>query len=405
VRELTSAIFAWSSLFGAQELYVAAWSAVEAQRYIIGNANEKGQTMKNIRWCIVSSVIGIAVAVILYLIIEEKNSQATIYDYIASGVIFGFIIGFLTTLWNDFLENFFIKYRGSYPLFIRIFNFSIPTFVVLIIASFISSGFAQYESYAIPFRISSFFSLSIAAISGSVLFIYETFGLYVDKNVRNKILIEGGTTKGKQIEAAVMFLDIRNSTAMGEALTPERLVLLFNEFYERAVEIINQHNGIVNKFMGDAILAFWTPKFFSTAPCHDAATASLKIINMVELMQDKWLEAYGFVIEIGIGIHYGMVIAGDVGGRMRKEFTIMGDTVNTANRLEELTKKTQTNINISTVVFSKLEDKFESNNLGGHILRGKINEEIVYSLMIKDLITNSKIDPNQFREAKDSYDV
>ena len=136
MRELTSAIFAWSSLFGAQELYVAAWSAAEAQRYIIGNANEKGQTMKNIRWCIVSSVIGIAVAVILYLIIEEKNSQATIYDYIASGVIFGFIIGFLTTLWNDFLENFFIKYRGSYPLFIRIFNFSIPTFVVLIIASF-----------------------------------------------------------------------------------------------------------------------------------------------------------------------------------------------------------------------------------------------------------------------------
>jgi adenylate cyclase len=339
--------------------------------------------MRNLRWGIISSVIGIVVSLVLYLIIEEKNSQSTMYEYIGGGVMFGFIIGFLTTFWNDSLENFFMTYHGSYPLIIRISNFSIPTFLVLITASWILSAFAQYESYVISFRISAFVSLGIAVIFGSVFFMFETFGLYVDKSIRNKILIDGGTTKGEQIEASVLFLDIRNSTAMGEALTPERFVSLFNEFYEKAIKIINQHHGIVNKFMGDAILAFWTPKFSSTAPCQDAVNASLKIITMVDRLSDTWLEHYGFAIEIGIGIHYGKVISGNIGGRRRKEFTIMGDTVNTAKRLEELTKKTHTNINVSAVVFSKLEDKFESNNLGGHRLKGKKNEEIVYSLLTK----------------------
>jgi adenylate cyclase len=202
----------------------------------------------------------------------------------------------------------------------------------------------------------------------------------VDKNVRDRVLQEGGEAHGTQITAAVVFIDIRDSTLLAKRLSASDFVTLLNEFYEAAVEAIQEHHGVVNKFMGDALLAFWANAFGSEHPCADAAAAALRIAARVEAMNPAWHQKYGCGLSLGIGLHYGPAIAGNIGSRDRKEFALMGDTVNTAKRLEELSKETHTRTNLSNEFQGELDGAFRPLYLGEYLLKGNTSPESVYTL-------------------------
>jgi adenylate cyclase len=161
----------------------------------------------------------------------------------------------------------------------------------------------------------------------------EAFGAFVDPVLAERVIAEGTKLEGEEAEVTVLFLDMRNFTAFAERSNARQVVAELNRFYDYVVPLLAHHGGHANKFVGDGLLAvFGAPDRLSDHAdrCVDAA---VQIVEVVE-------EAYGGALRIGIGVNSGPVVSGTVGGGGRVEFTVIGDTVNTAARVEEATRET-----------------------------------------------------------------
>jgi adenylate cyclase len=161
--------------------------------------------------------------------------------------------------------------------------------------------------------------------------IREAFGTYVDPDVAQHILSEGTSLAGEQVEITVMFIDIRNFTGFAESTPAEAVVAAINELFEQIVPSIHAHGGRVDKFVGDGLMAvFGAPR---RQPDHaDAALAAA-------LQIDRTVTSSAG-LRIGIGLNSGPVVAGNVGGAGRLEFSVIGDAVNVAARVEAATRET-----------------------------------------------------------------
>ncbi|HEU4978474.1 MAG TPA: adenylate/guanylate cyclase domain-containing protein [Solirubrobacteraceae bacterium] len=161
----------------------------------------------------------------------------------------------------------------------------------------------------------------------------EAFGAFVDPVLAERVLQEGTVLAGEEVEVSVLFLDIRDFTAFAERASAADVVARLNEFYELIVPILVAHGGHANKFVGDGLLGvFGAPKRLRDH-ADRAVAAALAIADVVR-------GRYGEELRIGIGVNSGAVIAGTVGGGGRVEFTVIGDAVNTAARVEEVTRAT-----------------------------------------------------------------
>ena len=167
----------------------------------------------------------------------------------------------------------------------------------------------------------------------------ETFGRHVGKEAAQQILKQDAQLTGVEQVITVMFVDIRNFTEHSSAHSPEEVVAALNVFFRHAVEIVEDHGGMVNKFLGDGFMALFG--IGSTGNGHalqavQAGQAMLCCLNEAsqELEQSGWPE-----FQIGIGINTGPAIVGSIGSPKRQEYTAIGDTVNVASRVESLTKK------------------------------------------------------------------
>jgi adenylate cyclase len=159
------------------------------------------------------------------------------------------------------------------------------------------------------------------------------FGAYVDPGLAERVLREGPDFAGEEVDVSVLFLDIRNFTAYAERTEPQEVVALLNGLWEQVVPVLRDHGGQANKFIGDGLMAvFGAPEPIDdhAGRAVDAALALAKLVG----------EHYAGRIAVGIGVHSGPVIAGTVGGGGRFEFTVIGDTVNTAARVEAASRET-----------------------------------------------------------------
>ena len=161
----------------------------------------------------------------------------------------------------------------------------------------------------------------------------EAFGAFVDPSLAERVLVEGSDLEGEEVDVSVLFLDIRDFTAFAERSRPDEVVALLNEFWELIVPVLLRCGGHANKFIGDGLLAvFGAPdRREDHADC--AVTAACEIVTQVR-------ERFNGRVGVGIGVNSGRVIAGTVGGGGRVEFTVIGDAVNTAARVEEATRET-----------------------------------------------------------------
>jgi len=161
----------------------------------------------------------------------------------------------------------------------------------------------------------------------------EAFGAFVDPTLADRVLAEGTVLQGEEVEVTVLFLDIRGFTAFAEREGAAEAVARLNEFYELVVPVIAEHGGHANKFVGDGLLAVFGAPDALEDHADRCVAASLAIARKVE-------ERNGGRVSIGIGVNSGEVVAGTVGGGGRVEFTVIGDVVNTAARVEEATRQT-----------------------------------------------------------------
>ena len=177
----------------------------------------------------------------------------------------------------------------------------------------------------------------------------RTVGTYLDHGVARQILNgDGSPVTAMEADATIVFIDIRDFTRLTADLDPRGAVSTLNHFFEIAVPVITEHGGHVNKFIGDGLLAVFGLGDDGDGHADRALEAALALVDLIG-------EEFEGAIEVGIGIHTGRVIAGNVGGGGRLDFTVIGDIVNTAARIEAATRSTGDPVLISEAVRMRLE--------------------------------------------------
>ena len=170
------------------------------------------------------------------------------------------------------------------------------------------------------------------------------FGHHVSPAVVERLLAQASDPPSEMRTVCVLFLDIRGFTAMTRRRPADETVALLNDFFAEMIDVVDRHHGIINKFLGDGFLALFG------APLHDQRAAANALAAGHEMLKvvDAWNgRRPGQALRVGIGIHLGEAVTGTVGSPQRKEYTVIGDTVNMAARLEQLTKDTGARLLVS----------------------------------------------------------
>ncbi|MEB3270503.1 MAG: adenylate/guanylate cyclase domain-containing protein [Synechococcus sp.] len=217
----------------------------------------------------------------------------------------------------------------------------------------------------------------------------DSFSRYLPKEVVRNLLASNQLARlgGQTRELAIMFTDIANFTSFTERLGSDLVIRLLNEYLAAVTNEILPTQGTIDKYIGDAVMVFWGAPLPIEHPCLNACRAALAIRAVSEALRPHWAERdAGLDFHTRIGIHYGPVIIGNVGCEERFNYTIVGDCVNTANRLETLNKDYGTRIIVSDAVVEELSGlpggvPFEFRPLGEIKVRGKQSSTSIYELV------------------------
>jgi PAS domain S-box-containing protein len=211
----------------------------------------------------------------------------------------------------------------------------------------------------------------------------DLFVKYVPESIIQKSLSESGEDilEGEQLNAALLFCDIRRFTTMAELLKPKEVVHFLNVYYSQMSEVIKAHNGVINQFVGDEIFV----SFGAPQPIDEPERSAVRCAqDMVKKLMDINKSLEGIINEevfVGIGINYGPIIAGNLGSDDRLSYSITGDAVNTAKRIESLTRPLPNAILISQKIFEKTRDIVRTQPLGAVQIKGKNKKVQVYQLL------------------------
>ncbi|MBK8966870.1 MAG: adenylate/guanylate cyclase domain-containing protein [Saprospiraceae bacterium] len=197
--------------------------------------------------------------------------------------------------------------------------------------------------------------------------IRDTFGKYVTRDVADAILNKKVNVAGEVRQCTVLVTDIANYTTIAEDLTPQEVIEMLNEYFSVLVTIVQEHNGVVNKFIGDAIFAIFN------VPLDDPDHAVHAIRAALAIEQASITRTFGKNrrLHTRIGINTGVVVAGNIGSAERMEYTVIGDEVNIAARLEQLNKDYDTHILLGENTYEMAKNQFDFNRLGSFQLKGK----------------------------------
>jgi adenylate cyclase len=182
------------------------------------------------------------------------------------------------------------------------------------------------------------------------------FQQYLSPEVIRRLLENPDLVKPRKTEITVMFSDVRGFTSISEKLDAQELAALLNEYLTDMTQIVFHHNGTLDKYIGDAVMAFWGAPFeepeHATKGCH----AALEMIARLKEMQNKWRAEGRPVLDIGVGLCTGVASVGNMGSALRYGYTALGDTVNLSSRLEGLNKEYGTHILLSETTYAEAGD-------------------------------------------------
>lgn len=237
--------------------------------------------------------------------------------------------------------------------------------------------------------------------------IKEIFGRYVSPEYINLMMMKGieFSQAGESKELAILFSDIRHFTSLAEQMTASEVKIFLNTYFSAMTEVIFENKGTIDKYIGDAVMAFWGAPLEDSVSSIHAVNAALnmqrKIKNLIiSIIQEKKLE-----LRIGIGISTGIVYVGDMGSKYRQSYTVLGDTVNLASRLEGLTKYYFVDVIVSEPTYSQTKDAFIYRKLDRVKVLGKENPVSIFEPIcpIQDATDDLKREIEKHHEALQAY--
>jgi adenylate cyclase len=208
----------------------------------------------------------------------------------------------------------------------------------------------------------------------------EALSRYVSPQIAADILLKGISFSGERKPATILFFDIRNFTALSETLRAEEVVGFLNQLFTEIVDIIFEHSGMLDKFLGDGLMAVFGVPLSTGGDELDAVKSALRIREaIVEINRFRQIESLS-PVSFGIGIHSGDVVAGNVGSRKRVDYTVIGKAVNMASRVEALTKHFNTDILITQETFDKVKDVVDCTACDPVTVKGIRNPVATYAV-------------------------
>jgi adenylate cyclase len=290
---------------------------------------------------------------------------------------------------GDFYSH--IKQIKYFILVLTIIMLGVAIFLALIFARVVTNpvqslkgGFAKVQEGNFDFRLTECKASSknemqmiIKAFNTMVNSLKEkerikdAFGKYVSKQILEKITTESINLGGETKEVTILFSDIRGFTKMSEKMQPQEIVDFLNNYFSKMVEAIFKYEGIVDKFIGDGIMAiFGAPIYHPDDPKRAIAAALEMNAGLSDFNAQRNMRGLE-PINIGIAVHTGDCLVGNIGTKDKMEFTAIGDTVNLTSRMESLNKQFHTNIIISERTYEYVKDFIEVRILPKTRIRGK----------------------------------
>lgn len=211
----------------------------------------------------------------------------------------------------------------------------------------------------------------------------SAMGKYMSEDVMKRVVmnIDNLGLGGKKAVVTVLFSDIRGFTSMSETMPAEQVSQILNEYFTEMEPIITKYNGIINKFIGDAVMAIFGEPIQDKNHALNAVKCGYEMLMKVKELQKKWAEEGKPKIDIGIGINTGEVFVGNIGSVNRMEYTVIGDTVNLASRLESYNKVYKTKMLISSSTYEQTKSILDVIRISDVEIRGKSHKMDIYEVL------------------------
>lgn len=206
------------------------------------------------------------------------------------------------------------------------------------------------------------------------------FNKFHGSSVAEELLHKEISLGGQRKDVVIFFSDIRGFTSYSESRSPEEVVEMLNEYFTAMVGIITKHNGVVDKFIGDAIMAVWGAPKSSGNDSADALRACIEMRTSLEKLNERRISRQQEPIQIGMGLHTGSAISGNIGSNERVEYTVIGNTVNTASRIEASTKAFGADLLISEELKEKVGPAFLVELAGSAEVKGRTDALKLYKV-------------------------
>jgi len=307
-------------------------------------------------------------------------------DISAIGIIFlfGIITGLLLFKYKIYIATILLIIIAIIYVFVSIYIFD-TGIIMKILYPILSIVMVSFALVVVYYRTEERSRKWITSIFGKYV-----SPVVIDNLIKNPDLINLG---GEKRNITIFFSDIRGFTSISEKLMPEELVHLLNEYLTEMTSIIIKNDGLVDKYMGDAIMAFWGAPLEQPNHAEMACSSSLEMIEKLKELKEKWKKEGIPSFDIGIGMNSGNAIVGNMGSSSRFDYTAMGDNVNLASRMEGLNKIYGTNIIITEKTHNVIKDKFETRRLDAVRVKGKKKPIFVFELVsTKDNLSKKQID-------------
>jgi adenylate cyclase len=197
--------------------------------------------------------------------------------------------------------------------------------------------------------------------------VISAFGQQVSPQIVEELLKRGPEIASRRSFVCVMFMDVRDFTTLVEGRSPEEIVALQNEVFGAAVEVINRHHGVINQFLGDGLMATFGAPLSSGNDCANALAAARELISRIK------------VVKIGIGLHAGDAVTGNVGSAERKQYSVTGNVVILASRIEQLNKEFDSQLLVSREVLERTGEE-HATSLGAVRVKGREQPIEIYKV-------------------------
>ncbi len=243
----------------------------------------------------------------------------------------------------------------------------------------------------------------------------RAFSRYVSPEVVKRIVSAGGQPfGGEQREVTLLFTDIRSFTTLSEKMSPSQVVAMLNSYFTPMTQCVKSHEGTMDKFIGDALMAFWNAPVNVEEHPRKAVLAAIEMQQKLAALRPDFQKEFGVVIRIGAGLHTGVAHVGNMGSDDLLDYTSIGDTVNLASRLEGLSKQYGADVVISEVTAGRMGDDIPRRRLDRIRVKGKSEPVDIYTVFAPGTLLDEAVEAawlrgldaysaGRFAEAKDLF--